>query len=137
MSIRRSTITVDLITFSDAEILADDGLGVFQEVNGRFNIRVKGTGIESIDKGDLHPLQDKYKMESGFNEDNVITPTLASIRSGNIPMPFRVQHSADNPTHEMDWREDEFGRDYPYSYPVLLGTFLLGNTEVTFDYNLH
>ena len=82
----------------------------------------------------LHPLQKRYHMESGYDEDFVICPTLESIRTGNIPLPFRVNHDQFFPTHKLIWVPDEF--DYPHSHYVLKGIkFIESGTEISFDYN--
>ena len=136
-SVRSSKTVVDLVTFPDAD--KDPGFGVFQEVHGRFLFQVTGPGVESMEKEKMVEEQKKYAMDSGFDEDKVIVPTLESIRSGIISLPFRIQHSKDNPTHKMDWREDEMGRDFPHSCPILVPIGpgnLVPNTEITFDYNL-
>ena len=75
-------------------------------------------------------------MDNGFDEDQVIVPTMESVLSGDIYFPFRDQHSSDNPTHKLEWVEDPEGRVFPYSHPVLKGLrALTPNTEITFDYN--
>ena len=80
-------------------------------------------------------------MESLFDEDYVIVPTVDSIKSSKIPITFRIQHSKLNPTHKMTWISDPDGRDYPFSYPRLVPIDdtkkLKPMTEITFDYNLH
>ena len=63
-----------------------------------FNISVVGVDIITIEKTLLHPLQKRYYMESGFDEDFVISPTLESILTDNVPLPFRVNHSEFHPT---------------------------------------
>ena len=78
-------------------------------------------------------------MDSGFDEDFVIVPTVDSITSGKIPVAFQVQHSKRSPTHKMEWYSDPDGRDYPFSYPRLVpkcSKSLPVMTELTFDYNL-
>ena len=133
VSVRKSQLPIDLVKFPDAD--TDEGLGVFQDIGGRSHIDVRGNGIESILLVDIHPLQNKYKMESGFDEDYVIVPTVDTIRSGDVPIPFRIQHS-DDPTHEMDWVEDGGGRSYPHSHYVIRPKmYLNANTEITIDYN--
>ena len=57
----------------------DPGMGVFQNCDGVFDIPVVGVNIISVEKRLLHPLQKRYRMESGFDEDFVISPTLDSI----------------------------------------------------------
>ena len=134
MSVRRSRVPIDFVTFPDGD--DDPGMGVFQQVIGRFTLKVLGDTVQSIDKTDIHPRQVKYQMDSGYDEDKVIVPTLESILSGDIAMAFRVQHSRGRPTHRMDWFEDTRGRDYPYSYPILR-PIQVCTGEITFDYNLH
>ena len=116
-SVRRSTVPIDLVTFPDGD--DDPGMGVFQRVLGAFTLKVIGDTVQSIDKTDIHPRQGKYQMDSGYDEDKVIVPTLESILSGEIAMSFRVQHSRGRPTHRMDWFEDTRGRDYPFSFLIL------------------
>jgi hypothetical protein len=102
--VRKSTVPFDLITFPDAD--DDPGMGVFQIHPGAFTLNVVGgDNVISIDKTDLHPLQVKYQMDSGYDEDKVIVPTLESIQSGDIAKSFRVQHSAGRPNHKMVWFE--------------------------------
>ena len=132
VSVRKSTVPLDLIKFPDCD--KDTGWGVFQDIGGRVTIYVQGDNIESIRSTDMDPLHHKYKMLSGFDEDFVIVPTVESIRSGNVPVPFRVQHDSKNPTHKLDWVDE--GRDYPHSYYVLRPKrYIHPNTELTFDYN--
>ena len=113
----------------------DPGMGVFQKCDGMFDIPVVGVDIISIEKTLLHPLQKRYYMESGFDEDFVITPTLHSISTGNVPLPFRVNHSQFHPTHKLTWEPHQF--DYPHSHYVLKGLkhITSGTEEVSFDYN--
>ena len=137
-SVRKSKIIIDLVQYPDSD--TDPGLGLFQVIDGQFAVPVFGLNVESIDKTEVHPDQKKYMMDSGHNEDKVIVPTLQSIRTGNIQLGFRVQHSSVNPTHKMDWMEDHRGRDYPHSFPILLPLRELQVdpvTELTFNYNLH
>ena len=65
-------------------------MGLFQRHHGKFNLSVISDDIVSIHKTSVHPLQKRYYMESGYDEDFVICPTLQSIQSGNVPLPFRV-----------------------------------------------
>ena len=112
----------------------DPGLGVFQNYHGKFDILVVDVDIVTIDKGLLHPLQKRYHMESGYDEDFVICPTVQSILTGNIPLPFRVNHSQFHPTHKLIWEPDQF--DYPHSHYILKGIgVIVSGTEVSFDYN--
>ena len=112
----------------------DPGMGVFQNCDGIFNISVVGVDIITIEKTLLHPLQKRYHMESGFDEDFVICPTLESILTNNIPLPFRVNHSEFHPTHKLTWEPHQF--DYPHSHYVLEGIkHITSGTEISFDYN--
>lgn len=134
-----STSTIDwdydyFSRFVDHDPDTDTGLGVYQNCDGQFDISVVGKNIVSIEKKLLHPLQKRYHMESGYDEDFVICPTLESIRTGNIPTPFRVNHSQCFPTHKLIWVPDKL--DYPHSHYVLKGIkFIKSGTEISFDYN--
>ena len=77
----------------------DPGMGVFQKCDGIFNISVVGIEIVNMEKTLLHPLQKRHYMESGYDEDFVISPTLHSMLTENIPLPFRVNHSEFHFTH--------------------------------------
>ena len=116
------------------------GLGVFQRISGSIGtilFTVVGDDIVSVPKFKLHKCQKPYQMESGFDEDFVIVPTVDSITSGKIPVAFRVQHSKRSPSHKMEWFSDPKGRDYPFSYPTLVPKHktIIPMTEITFDYN--
>ena len=112
----------------------DPGMGVFQYCDGMFNIPVVGVNIVNIEKHTLHPLQKRYYMESGYDEDFVICPTLESIRKNNIPLPFRVNHSEFHPTHKLIWEPHSL--DYPHSHYILEGVkHITSGTEISFDYN--
>ena len=112
----------------------DPGMGVFQNCDGMFNIPVVGVNIISIEKKLLHPLQKRYRMESGYDEDFVISPTLESILTESVPLPFRVNHSEFHPTHELIW--DPHSLDYPHSHYVLKSIRHISvGTEISFDYN--
>ena len=88
----------------------------------------------NIEKHTLHPLQKRYYMESGYDEDFVICPTLESIRKNNIPLPFRVNHSQFHPTHKLIWEPHSL--DYPHSHYILEGIKpITSGTEISFDYN--
>jgi hypothetical protein len=54
-------------------------MGVFQRVLGAFTLKVIGDTVQSIDKTDIHPRQVKYQMDSGYDEDKVIVPTLLGV----------------------------------------------------------
>ena len=72
-------------------------------------------------------------MESVYDEDFMICPTLQSIVTGNVPLPFRVNHSEFNFTHKLTWVPHAL--DYPYSYYMLEGIReIVSKTEVTFNY---
>ena len=89
----------------------DPRKGLFQNCFGMFDLKVISEDIVSIEKKYLHPQQMRYQMESGYDEDYVIVPTLLSIQTGKVPIPFRINHSSDNTTHELLWVQD--ARDYP------------------------
>ena len=109
-------------------------MGVFQNSEGEFEIPVVGKDIVSIERNTLHPLQKRYHMESAYDEDYVICPTLKSIRTGNIPLPFRINHHQFNPTHELKW--ESHALDYPHSHYILKPIkCITSETEVSFDYN--
>ena len=73
-------------------------------------------------------------MESGYDEDFVICPTLESIRTNDIPLPFRVNHDQFFPTHKLIWIPDQL--DYPHSHYILIGVkSIQSGTEISFDYN--
>ena len=109
-------------------------MGVFQNCSGEFDIPVVGVDIVTIEKRLLHPLQKHYHMKSGYDEDFVICSTLQSILTGNIRLPFRVNHSQFHPTHKLIWVPDQL--DYPYSHYILKGIkYIISGTEVSFDYN--
>ena len=111
----------------------DPCLGLFQRHHGKFNLLVINDDIVSIPKRLVHPLQKRYYMESGYDEDFVICPTLQSIQSGEIPLPFRVNHSQFHFTHKLVWVPHEC--DYPHSHYKLEGVRELEpSTEITFDY---
>ena len=112
----------------------DPGLGLFQNSNGTFDIPVIGPNIVSIEKKTLHPLQKRYYMESGYDEDYVICPTKQSILTGDIPLPFRVNHSQFHYTHKLIW--EPHALDYPHSHYVLKGIkHVVSGKEISFDYN--
>ena len=74
-------------------------------------------------------------MDSDYDEDYVIVPTVKSIVPADVPLPFRVNHSSSNPTHQLVWHSHN--RDYPHSHPVLEGIREIDiDTEVTFNYKL-
>ena len=112
----------------------DPRLGLFQNKKGKFDLPVTGKDIVSMERKELDPSQVRYVMESGYDEDFVIVPTLRSIKSGEIPFPFRVNHDSHNPTHKLIWVPDK--HDYPHSHYVLEGRREIDKgTEITFDYN--
>ena len=112
----------------------DPGMGVFQRGKGSFEIPVVGPNILSINKKTIHPLQKRYYMESGYDEDLVICPTLESIRTGHIPLPFRINHDQFFPTHSLIWIPHAL--DYPHSHYVLKPKkHVESDQEVFFDYN--
>ena len=122
------------IRFVEHNPNTDPGMGVFQHCDGMFNIPVVGVNIVNIEKHTLHPLQKRYYMESGYDEDFVICPTLESIRKNNIPLPFRVNHSEFHPTHKLIWEPHSL--DYPHSHYILEGIkHITSGTEISFDYN--
>ena len=113
----------------------DPRKGLFQNHHGKFDLHVFGDNIVSVEKTKLHPRQRRYPMDSGYDEDYVIVPTMESILSGDVPLPFRVNHSSSNPTHKLVWHSHS--RDYPHSHPVLEGVCEIDiGTEVTFNYKL-
>ena len=113
----------------------DPGLGLFQSRDGKFDLECVHENIVTIPKQFVHPLQLRYVMDSGYDEDFVICPTLKSINTGNVPLPFRINHSECNPTHELVWIPHAL--DYPHSHHVLKGKRVItSKTEVTFNYNL-
>ena len=112
----------------------DPGLGVFQRCDGMLDIHIVGVDIVSIKKKEVHFLQKRYYMESGYDEDYVITPTLHSMLTKNISLPFRVNHSQFHPTHKLIWDPHEL--DYPHSHYVLKAIkHINSGTEISFDYN--
>ena len=120
--------------FVDHDPTADPGLGLFQNTDGMFDLPVIGPNIVSILKKNLHPLQKRYSMESGYDEDYVICPTTQSIMTGDIPLPFRINHSQFHPTHKLIWEPASL--DYPHSHYVLKGVhYVYSNSEISFDYN--
>ena len=133
----KTTIDWDVDYFSrfvNHDPNTDPGMGVFQNCDGTFDIDVVGVDIVNTKKWTLHPLQKRYYMESGHDEDFVICPTLESIIAGNIPLPFRVNHDQFFPTHKLIWVPDQF--DYPHSHYVLEGIkHITSGTEISFDYN--
>ena len=138
MVVRKSEIEVDLEYFSKEEIDPDPGLGVFQIVDGRFSIPFKfDDDIVSIPFKDVTSEQRRYCVESAFDEDYGIVPSVESISNGTIPLPFRVQHDKDEPTHVLKWIVT--GDDYPLSYPYLDikndDEIIKKGVEITFDYN--
>ena len=109
-------------------------MGVFQNCYGTFDVHILGLDIVNIESHTLHPLQKRYHIKSGYDEDFVICPTLESILTGNVPLPFRVNHHQFSPTHKLIWVPHEF--DYPHSHYMLKGIRCIDSgTEVTFDYN--
>ena len=122
------------IRFCEHNPSTDPGMGVFQRVQGSFEIPVIGQNIVSIEKKTLHPLQKRYFMESGYDEDLVICPTLESIKTGHIPLPFRINHHQFFPTHSLIWIPHAL--DYPHSHYVLKPIkHIESHQEVFFDYN--
>lgn len=122
--------------FVDHDPDNDEGLGVFQKCPGTIDIPIVGRDIVSVEKNTLDPLQKRYHMESGFDEDFVICPTLESIVNGNIPLPFRVNHSQFHPTHKLVWISHKL--DYPHSHYILKGIkHIVSDTEISFDYKLN
>ena len=63
----------------------DPGMGVFQKCDGMFDVPVVGVHIVSIKKKKLNSLQKRYHMESGYDEEFVICPTLQSILTKKHP----------------------------------------------------
>ena len=121
------------IRFPDHNPDTDPCLGLYQRHHGKFNLLVISEDIVSIPSTQLHPLQKRYHMESGYDEDFVICPTLQSILSGNVPLPFRVNHSEFKFTHRLVWIPHE--HDYPHSHYMLEGVREIeSDTEVTFNY---
>lgn len=133
----KSTIDWDHDYFSrfvDHDPDIDPGLGVYQNCDGQFDLSIVGTDIVNTQKQFIHPLQKRYYMESGYDEDFVICPTLKSIKTGNIPIPFRVNHHQFHPTHKLVWVPDSL--DYPHSHYILKGIkHITSGTEISFDYN--
>ena len=118
MVVGKSRIKLDLEYFSKEEMDPDPGLGVFQIVDGGFSIPFKfDDDIVNIPFKDMNSEQLRYCVESAFDEDYGIVPSVESISNGTIPLPFRVQHDKDKPTHELKWKVT--GRDYPFSFPYL------------------
>ena len=75
---------------------------MFQILNGGFSIPFKfDKDIVSIQLKEMTSEQKRYCVDSGFDEDYGIVPSVDSILNGTIPLPFRVQHSKDKPTHEL------------------------------------
>ena len=73
-------------------------------------------------------------MESGYDEDYVICPKKQSIMTGDIPLPFRINHSQFHPTHKLTW--EPHALDYPHSHYVLKGIHhVVSGKEISFDYN--
>ena len=75
-------------------------------------------------------------MESGYDEDFVICPTLESISSGHIPLPFRINHDQFSYTHSLVWIPHAL--DYPHSHYVLKpmpNKHVKSDQEIFFDYN--
>ena len=132
----KSKLTWDYGYFDDIrghDPVTDPRQGVFQNHHGQFDFDVMGTDIVSMDRTQLHPSQVRCVMESGHDEDFVIVPTLRSIRSGDIPLVFRVNHDSHDPTHKLVWVDH--ARDYPHSHYILKGRREIRvGTEVTFDY---
>ena len=61
-------------------------------------------------------------------------PTLHSILTKNISLPFRVNHSQFHPTHKLTWDPHEL--DYPHSHYVLKAIkHIKSGMEISFDYN--
>ena len=113
--------------------MTDSRQGLFQNHHRQFDLHVFGDDIVSIERTELHLLQRRYQMESGYDEDYVIVPTLKSIKEDDVSLPFRVNHDEEHPTHHLDWVSHRF--DYPHSHPVLRGIREIDiNTEVTFNY---
>ena len=77
---------VDLVTFPDSD--NDPGLGVFVSdfypLVRPLTLDFRGHGVESILKTKMNKLQNNYKVDSAFDEDYVIVPTMESILSGDI-----------------------------------------------------
>jgi hypothetical protein len=135
-NVRRTTINwdVDYFTrFDGHNPNTDPGLGVFQKCCGKFDVKIVGVDIVTVKKTLLHPLQKRYHIESGYDEDFVVCPTLKSIVSGKIPLPFRVNHSQFRPTHKLIWVAHSL--DYPHSHWVLKGIDEIDPQEISFDYN--
>ena len=113
----------------------DPRMEVFQNHHGKFNLDVMSDNIIFMSKKNMHAVQRRCQMESGCDEDFVIVPTLESIIRGDVPLPFRVNHSNTDPTHELRWISST--HDYPDSHYVLKGIKEIEpGTEITFDYNL-
>lgn len=134
--VKKSSVPLDLVTFENVH--SDPGFGAYQMVPGKYTFYVKHpTKIESIKRTRVHKCQVPYMMDSGHDMDKVIVPTVESIRLSRVHYTFRVQPNKEKPTHDLDWRTDRWGRDYPHSHPILVPINRLdGNTEITFDYNL-
>jgi hypothetical protein len=89
----------------------DPHMGVFQNHEGQLVI---GDDIVSIKKTLMYPSQRRYQMESGHDEEFVIASTLQSMTTGDVPLPFRVNHCNTDPTHELCWVSSTC--DYPDSH---------------------
>ena len=111
----------------------DPCMGLFQRVTGQFDMTFVGENIVSILRSEVHPLQKRCQLESGYDEDYRICPTVESIMNGTVPLAFRVNHREFYPTHTLCWVPHE--RDYPYSHYVLRGkNKITSRTEITFNY---
>ena len=122
--VKNSKVPIDLAMFPD--YLNDPGLGLFQNFDGERKIKFlcpKGsiTTIPSYSSkfcdGDQ---QHKYGIDSVIEDAVIIVPTQKSIDERTIVFPFRVQHQKVRPSRKLMWVLDEFGRDYPHSYPQLV-----------------
>ena len=54
----------------------DPRKGLFQNHHGKFDLHVFEDNIVSMEKTKLHPNQRRYPMDSGYDEDHVIVPTV-------------------------------------------------------------
>ena len=132
-TVKKSKVPIDLVMFDD--VGDDEGLGLWQNVAGKFTFNVVSPHIESILKTDMDPIQKNFLgFQSSFHEDHILIPTVHSIQNDIVPIVFRIQHSSADPTHKLDY--EEHALDYPWSYAKLVPRKSLSpNTEITFNYN--
>ena len=110
------------------------GLGVFTTRRVKMRLYFSGGEYTCLTKISRRSSQRDYAVTSD-DVNYVFTPTEVDIERGNLRCVWRINHSADHPTHRLEWDNAE-SQSYPYGRPVLIPLRILEvGEELTFDYN--